>query len=134
VSGAGAVARGLNKRCPRCGDRRIFATWLGLKERCPRCGLRLEKESGGFLGAMTLTYGVAMAVWLLVLGAVLAFTVPDVPVGPLVVVSVVLMVVVPALTYPNMKGVWAAIEFLVARSQPDYLEPTAGDPRTEGLE
>ena len=129
-----AVGRGLRKRCPRCGDRRIFATWLGLKERCPRCGLRLEKEAGGFLGAMTLTYGVAMAVWLVVLGIVLATTVPDVPVGPLVAVSVTLMVLVPALTYPNMKGAWAGIEFLVARSQPDYREPTAGDARTEGLE
>jgi hypothetical protein len=83
---------------------------------------------------MTLTYGVAMGVWLIVLAVVLALTVPDVPVAPLVVVSVVLMIVVPALAYPNMKGAWAAIEFLVARSQPDYREPTAGDPRTESLE
>ena len=133
VSGAGALARGLRKRCPRCGTGRIFAGWLGLKERCPRCDLRFEEE-GGFLGAMTLTYGVAMAVWVAVLVAVLIATVPDVPVVPLLIASIVIMVVVPLLTYPNMKGVWAAIEFLVAKSQPDYREPVVRDPRQENLE
>jgi hypothetical protein len=83
---------------------------------------------------MTLTYGVAMAVWVVVLVAVLIATVPDVPVVPLVIASVVITVVVPLLTYPNMKGVWAAIEFLVARSQPDYREPVVRDPRQQNLE
>jgi uncharacterized protein (DUF983 family) len=134
VSGSGAIARGLRKHCPRCGADRIFAGWLGLKERCPRCGLRFEKEEGGFLGAMTLTYGVAMIVWVVVLVAVLIATVPDVPAVPLVIVSIAIMVAVPMLTYPNMKGVWAAIEFLVARSQPDYREPVVRDPRADELE
>jgi hypothetical protein len=83
---------------------------------------------------MTLTYGVATAVWLVVLVAVLIATVPDVPVIPLVLASIAIMVVVPLLTYPNMKGVWAAIEFLVERSEPDYREPTARDPRADDLE
>jgi uncharacterized protein (DUF983 family) len=134
VSGSGAITRGLRKHCPRCGADRIFAGWLGLKERCPRCDLRFEKEEGGFLGAMTLTYGVATAVWLVMLVAVLIATVPDVPVVPLVIASIAIMVAVPMLTYPNMKGVWAAIEFLVARSQPDYREPVVRDPRADELE
>jgi hypothetical protein len=83
---------------------------------------------------MTLTYGLATAVWLVVLAAVLVATVPDVPVAPLAVVSVAIMVAVPLLTYPNMKGVWAAVEYLVARSQPDYREPVARDPRADDLE
>jgi hypothetical protein len=83
---------------------------------------------------MTLTYAVAMGVWLVVLVPVLVVTVPDVPVLPLVIASIALMVVVPLLTYPNMKGVWAAIEFLVARSQPDYREPLARGPRARDLE
>ena len=83
---------------------------------------------------MTLTYGVATAVWLVVLVAVPIATVPDVPVIPLVLASIAIMVVVPLLTYPNMKGVWAAIEFLVAQSEPDYRAPTARDPRADDLE
>jgi uncharacterized protein (DUF983 family) len=134
VSGVGALARGFRKRCPRCEADRIFAGWLGLKERCPRCDLRFEKEEGGFLGAMTLTYCVAMAVWVVVLVVVLVATVPDVPVVPLVIASVAIMVVVPLIAYPSMKGVWAAIEYLVARSQPDYREPVVRDPRAGELE
>lgn len=103
-------------------------------DRCPRCDLRFEKEEGGFLGAMTLTYALAMAVWVVMMIVVLIATVPDVPVAPLIVGSVAIMVAVPLLTYPSMKGAWAAIEYLVARSQPDYRPPVKRDPRARELE
>jgi uncharacterized protein (DUF983 family) len=134
VSGTKALVRGLRKRCPLCGERSIFHGWMRLRDRCPRCDLRFEKEEGGFLGAMTLTYGLAMVVWLVVLVAVLIATVPDVPVGPMIVASVAIMVAVPLLTYPNMKGAWAAVEYLVERSQPGYRPPTMRDPRARELE
>lgn len=134
VSGTKALVRGLGKRCPLCGERGIFRGWMRLRDRCPRCDLRFEKEEGGFLGAMTLTYGLAMAVWLAVLVAVLIATVPDVPVGPLITVSVAIMVAVPLLTYPNMKGAWAAVEYLIERSQPGYRPPVERDPRARELE
>jgi uncharacterized protein (DUF983 family) len=134
VSAGRALARGLRKRCPRCGEPAIFRSWLQLLDRCPRCDLRFEKEEGGFLGAMTLTYALAMAIWVAMLVAVLIATVPELPVAPLIVASVAIMVAVPLLTYPNMKGVWAAIEYLVARSQPDYRPPVRRDPRAKDLE
>jgi uncharacterized protein (DUF983 family) len=134
VSAGRALARGVRKRCPRCGERPIFRSWLQLQDRCPRCDLRFEKEEGGFLGAMTLTYTLAMVVWLAVLVVVLIETVPKVPVAPLIVASIAIMVAVPSLTYPNMKGAWAAIEYLVARSQPDYRPPVKRDPRARDLE
>ena len=36
--------------------RRLFTSWFRIRDRCPRCGLRLEREEGGFLGAMTMNY------------------------------------------------------------------------------
>jgi hypothetical protein len=107
---------------------------MRLLDRCPRCDLRFEKEEGGFLGAMTLTYTFAMAIWVAMLVVVLIATVPDVPVAPLVVASIAIMVAVPLIAYPNMKGVWAAVEFLVARSDPDYRAPVRRDPRARELE
>jgi Protein of unknown function (DUF983) len=101
---------------------------------CPRCHLRFANEEGGFLGALTLNYIVAILVWVALLVAVLIFTVPDVPVVPLLVMSVVVMVLVPLWFYPRSKMIWAAVEFLVARSDPDYREPVARDPRAEHLE
>jgi uncharacterized protein (DUF983 family) len=128
------LLRGLRKRCPRCGERRIFDGWFRLRPTCPRCDLRFERESGGFLGAMVLNYLVAFLVWTTVLVVTMIFTVPDVPVGPLLVASVVILVGNPIWFYPRSKTIWAAIEYLVARSDPDYRAPVARDPRAKGLE
>ena len=131
---ATVLLRGLRKRCPRCGERRIFGSWLHLIERCPHCALTFEREQGGFLGAMTLNFLFAVVVWVIVLIVVLVLTVPDVPVGPLLLVSTVVLVAVPLWFYPRSKTLWAAIEFLVARSDPDYRTPVRRDSRAKEVE
>lgn len=128
------LLRGWRKRCPRCGERRIFESWLRLVERCPHCELGFQREEGGFLGAMTLNYVVAMLVWLGMLAVVLVFTVPDVPVVPLLVGSVVVLVGMPMWFYPRSKTLWAAVEFLIARSDSEYRSPVRRDPRARDLE
>jgi uncharacterized protein (DUF983 family) len=128
------LLRGLRKHCPRCGERRIFRSWFHLIERCPNCDLRFEREQGGFLGAMTINFAVAVVVWVGMLVIVLVFTVPDVPVTPLLIASVVVLVLMPLWFYPRSKTFWAAIEFLVARSDPDYRSPVRRDPRAVDLE
>jgi uncharacterized protein (DUF983 family) len=128
------LARGLRKRCPRCGSAETFRSWFELKEMCPRCGLRFQREEGGFLGAMTLNYMLAIGLWVAVMVVVLVFTVPDVPVTTLLAASVVVMVAAPLWFYPRSKMIWAAIEFLVARADPDYRPPVRRDPKVEELE
>jgi hypothetical protein len=105
-----------------------------MRTACPRCDLRFAKEEGGFLGAMTLNYVLAIAIWLVVLGVALVITVPDVPVVPLLAISAVVLIGVPVWFYPRSRMLWAAIEFLVHRSDPDYRAPVARDPRTRDLE
>ncbi len=105
-----------------------------MRTACPRCDLRFAKEEGGFLGALTLNYTMAFAVWVVLLVIVLIYTVPDVPVVPLLVATVVVMVLMPLWFFPRSKMIWAAVEFLVARSDPDYREPVARDPRARDLE
>jgi uncharacterized protein (DUF983 family) len=131
---ATVMLRGLRKRCPRCGERRIFRSWLHLIERCPTCDLRFEREQGGFLGAMTINFLVAVVAWVAMFVVVLVFTVPDVPVTPVLVASVVILVAMPLWFYPRSKTFWAAIEFLVARSDPEYRSPVRRDPRAKDLE
>ena len=126
--------RGLRKRCPRCGERGIFVSWFRLKARCPVCGLRFEKEEGGFLGAMAINYAVAVFLWVIVLSVGIWLTVPVVPVAPLLVASIGVVTAMPVWFYPRAKTLWAAIEFLVARSQPDYRSPRRRDPRADELE
>ena len=51
--------------CPRCRSARIFrksifAGFPRMQEQCPRCGLKFEREQGYFLGAMYISYGLAL--------------------------------------------------------------------------
>jgi uncharacterized protein (DUF983 family) len=134
VGGLAVLARGLRKQCPRCGGGRVFSGWFRMARTCPTCGLLFQKEEGGFLGAMTLNYVASVAVWFVVLGVWLAMTVPEVPGTAMLVASIVLLVTVPIWFYPRSKGIWAAVEFLVLRNDPDYVPPSRHDPRARELE
>jgi uncharacterized protein (DUF983 family) len=134
VSATRALLRGFRRRCPRCGEDDTFVSWFVMRTSCPRCELRFEKEEGGFLGAMTLNYAVAMGAWLVVLTIGIVLTVPDIPVMPLLLISAAVLIVVPLWFYPRSKMVWAAVEFLVQKNEPDYRPPVARDPRARDLE
>ena len=134
-AGTGRVLlRGLRKRCPRCGARDVWITWFHVKPRCPVCDLRFEAEEGGFLGAMTLNFTFASVIWAVLFGITMALTVPFIPVAQVVAGSVAILGALPIWFYPRSKLLWAAIEFLTARSEPDYHTPTARDPQTRSLE
>jgi uncharacterized protein (DUF983 family) len=123
-----ALLRGLFKRCPRCGQGKLFKRWFGLPERCPRCGLRFEREEGAFLGSLTINYGFTGLVFFALLVGWLAATGGNVRWVPLVLASIAVVIAVPLLFYPFAKMLWAALDFLIYRSDPNY---SASD-RTEG--
>jgi uncharacterized protein (DUF983 family) len=132
--GSTALIRGARKRCPRCGERRIWDGWFTVTPVCTTCSLRFEEEEGGFLGAMTLNYVFAFGLWVAVLIVVLVLTVPDVPVAPLLIMSVVVLVLVPLWAYPRAKMTWAAIEWMAHRTDPDYRARGPRDPKARDLE
>jgi uncharacterized protein (DUF983 family) len=54
-----------NARCPRCRRGAIYErVWLWrlpvMHAYCPECGLKYEREQGYFLGAMYISYGLAL--------------------------------------------------------------------------
>ena len=56
--------------CPRCRSGRIFRSSIywgfpKMNDRCLECGLHFNREPGYFLGAMYISYGLALAVILL---------------------------------------------------------------------
>jgi uncharacterized protein (DUF983 family) len=60
-----AISAILRQLCPRCRSARIFrksifAGFPGMQECCPTCGLKFEREQGYFLGAMYISYGLAL--------------------------------------------------------------------------
>jgi len=119
--------RGATKRCPRCGSGKLFTSWFKIRERCPRCGLRLEREEGGFLGAMTLNYLFTAVVWLVVLVVWLAMDLPDLHVPALTITSIAIAALVPLLFWPFSKTIWASVDFLIYRTSPDYGSREAAD-------
>src|SRR3954471_3084472 len=134
ASSGRVVLRGLRKRCPRCGARAIWLTWFNPKPRCPVCDLRFEAEEGGFLGAMVINYTFACSFWIAAMVITMILTVPFIPVLPVIAGSVAILGGLPVWFYPRSKLLWAAVEFLTARSEPGYRTPTARDPRARDLE
>ena len=64
----------LEARCPRCREGAIFRGpvwrgWLAMHERCPVCGLKFEREPGYFLGAMYVSYALAIPPFVLLVMA-----------------------------------------------------------------
>ena len=116
-SSSRALARGLVKRCPRCGQGSLFTGWFTLATVCPRCGLQFQRQEGGFLGAIALNYTAAVVLWAAMLTAWLVVDLPDVNVAALTAASVGLVVASLLLFYPTSKTIWAAIEYLVYRSE-----------------
>jgi uncharacterized protein (DUF983 family) len=114
------LLRGLMRRCPRCGQGKLFTRWFNFPKACPRCGLRFEREEGAFLGSLTINYGVTgIAFFALLVGWMVA-TGGRVRWAPLILASIGVVIVVPLLFYPFAKTLWAAIDFLIYRSDPSY--------------
>ena len=61
------ISRGLTNRCPNCGERTLFkpGTFFQVNSECPNCGLKIERDEGSFLGAMSLNYGITLIGFLL---------------------------------------------------------------------
>ena len=52
--------------CPACGGQGAFRGVYALREHCRHCGVRFERDGGSWLGAMALTYVVAVVACALV--------------------------------------------------------------------
>ncbi|MBM3995742.1 MAG: DUF983 domain-containing protein [Planctomycetes bacterium] len=72
-------------RCPRCCDGSIYAHGMTMNERCPVCNMRFEREPGYFMGALYISYALAIVVLLLFmwLGTLIL---PDVDLGWIVLI------------------------------------------------
>ena len=51
----------LHQRCPRCRYGIVFRGHFAMNNLCPVCGMKFEREPGYFLGAMYISYGLALA-------------------------------------------------------------------------
>jgi uncharacterized protein (DUF983 family) len=64
----------LHQRCPRCREGAIYRGsmlegLLSMYDRCPVCHLKYEREEGYFIGAMYVSYGLAIPPYLAIVSA-----------------------------------------------------------------
>ena len=126
------LVRGATRRCPRCGQGRLFARWLRLAERCPRCGLRFARVSGHWTGAVGLNLAVTEAAFGVVLVVSTVLTWPDPPWGWILAGGMATTVVVPLVAHPFTMTLWTAIDLamrpLELREIADAAAHASGDP------
>jgi uncharacterized protein (DUF983 family) len=72
----GAIFR---QRCPRCRQGRIFVHSIfrgfpRMCQRCPICDLKFQREEGYFLGAMYISFGLALVIIALIAALLWAIT------------------------------------------------------------
>jgi uncharacterized protein (DUF983 family) len=110
---------GFTRRCPRCGQGRLFRRWVHIVPDCPRCGLHFEREAGYWVGAMAINIGLTSGIFLIGFVVALVLTVPHVPVAPLLAIFVPLALVLPIACYPFSKTIWMAVDRAVLQ----HLDP-----------
>lgn len=99
----------------------MFQGWIDLYERCPACGVRYAVESGAWLGAIAVGYGIAalLAIALTVI-EVIAHPIARVGLDPIWAITII-GVAATVLAYRPAKGLWFAL--LLAFSHPLITEP-----------
>jgi uncharacterized protein (DUF983 family) len=112
--------RGARRRCPRCGEKRVFVSYFKLADSCPHCELLFAREEGFWLGAFVINFGVGEGLVALLLMVFLFVKVssPSVPLAPWLITGVALGVILPIVFYPFSRTIWCAIDLGMNPEEP----------------
>ena len=119
-----ALGRGLRKRCPHCGEGRLFSRWAFI-ERCSVCGLIFSRNAGDTWAFTILGDRVPVAAMIVVIYFGVIRSHP--------VLGVTMLVALGALviwTAPNRWGVSIALHYLSRVYWPDPADPIPPPPAT----
>jgi uncharacterized protein (DUF983 family) len=105
-----ALARGVRRRCPRCGGGGLFRRWIEMADDCPTCKLHFERVAGYWLGAIAVNFTVTAATFLVLLVGWTVLAWPDVPWSWLLVVGVAVTIAAPIAFHPYSRLLWVAVE------------------------
>ncbi len=123
------IARGLRIQCPNCGSPGLFkeGSCFTLNRNCSRCGLRLERDEGAFLGAISLNYGMTVVCFLV---PVLVLYLKGILSGfAASIIAGAGAILVPMLLYRFSKSLWLMNYYLVL---PQHLPANRNAPVPAG--
>jgi uncharacterized protein (DUF983 family) len=108
ISVTTAVARGLRRRCPRCGVGPLFRGFFKERQRCEHCGLVFDWYSGEVIGFL---YFSAAGITGLFVIAMLLWTPANIWVGRAVIVTAALAAYL--LTTPFRKAIALGLKLVI---------------------
>ena len=108
-----ALRRGLRKRCPHCGEGRLFDGWK-LRERCSVCGLVFARNPGDTWAFTIIGDRLPLAVMIVLIyfGVMRFYPVPG-------VALLILLAALVIWTAPNRWGASVALHYLSRVYWPD---------------
>ena len=112
-----ALRRGLRKRCPHCGEGRLFSGWSQF-ERCATCGLVFTRNPGDTWAFTIIGDRVPIGVIIVLIYFGVVRSHPALGTALLVVLAALLV-----LTAPNRWGAGIALHYLSRVYFPDPADP-----------
>lgn len=105
--------RAIRLRCPRCGEGRLYRSIVSIKmnKRCANCNLQFERESGFFLGAIYINYGLTAAI--VTVGYMVLLVTRALPHDQIKFVTLSVAVIFPLLFFRHARSLWLAFDFMV---------------------
>ena len=118
-----ALGRGLRKRCPHCGEGRLFYRWSRFEERCSICGLVFARNPGDTWAFTILGDRVPIGVMIVLIyfGVVRSHPV-------LGLATVVVLLALLVWTAPNRWGAGIALHYVSRVYWPDPEDPIPPPP------
>jgi uncharacterized protein (DUF983 family) len=103
----------LQGKCPRCRQANIYPPGLKgllgwMNDQCPSCGLRFLRETGYFLGAMYISYGLGVLTILPV--AVILATLVEWPLWAVLTVAVVQTLILMPIFFRYSRIIWLHVD------------------------
>ena len=106
-----ALRIAVRRRCPACGEGRIWARWLSLRPACPVCGAVPDRgEHDAWIGGVFVNFVVAELIVVAGFIAAMLLTWPETPWRALTWGTAILAIVAPVVTYPFTLTFWLAVD------------------------
>ena len=110
---------GFSRRCPKCQEGSMFSSYYEIRERCDRCGVKFQPYEGDILGVIATGYFGTVVPSLIALALSYAFL--DLSAWGYFGVFALTMTATMLGLFPNFKGLWVALVYLMTGLKPGAL-------------
>ena len=94
-----------------------------MTERCPTCDLRFDRTEGHMIGYIGLNTMISFTLTFIVLLGATIITLPDIPVGPVIAVTMLPAGVFPLAFARGSRTCWTAIDLIMRPLNPGEVDP-----------